>query len=107
MLFDLADKAGTDAERRALALEARDRLLGAFEEGKGCSDFVALQACARNRPDDYAATARLLDSVRITIWEGAREAHDVFEEAPLALGDKHFRAGRFAAALAAFNRALE
>jgi tetratricopeptide (TPR) repeat protein len=107
VLFELADKAGSDAEKRALTLEARDRLQGAFEEGKGRSDFVALLARAHSRLGDYAATARLLDSVRITIWEGAREAHDLFEEAHLALGDEHFRAGRFAEALAEFNRALE
>jgi tetratricopeptide (TPR) repeat protein len=107
VLFELADKAGSDAEKRALTLEARDRLQGAFAEGKGRSDFVALLARSHSRLGDYSATARLLDSVRITIWEGAREAHDLFEEAHLALGDEHFRVGRFAEALAEFNRALE
>lgn len=106
-LFELADRAGTDAEKRALTAQARDRLQGAFEEGKGRSDFIALLARAHNRLGDYAATARLLDSVRITIWEGAREAHDLFEEAHLALGDAHLQAGHAAEALAEFNRALE
>lgn len=107
VLFELADQAGADAEKRALTLQARDCLQGAFEEGRGRSDFVALLARAHSRLGDFAATARLLDSVRITIWEGAREAHDLFEEAHLALGDAHFQAGRYAAALAEFNRALE
>lgn len=107
VLFDLAAKASSDAEKRELTIQARDRLQGAFAEGKGRSDFVALLARSHSRLGDYSATARLLDSVRITIWEGAREAHDLFEEAHLALGDEHFRAGRFAEALAEFNRALE
>jgi tetratricopeptide (TPR) repeat protein len=107
VLFEPADKADSDADKRALTIQARDRLQGAFEEGKGRSDFVALLARAHSRLGDYAATARLLDSVRITIWEGAREAHDLFEEAHLAQGDAHLRAGCAAEALAEFNRALE
>ncbi len=107
VLFALADQAGTDADKRALTGEARDRLQGAFEEGKGRSDFVALLARSHNRLGDYAETARLLDSVRITIWEGAHEAHDLFEEAHLALGDAEMQAGHPAEALAEFNRALE
>lgn len=107
ILFDLADKAGSDADKRALTIEARDRLQGAFEEGKGRSDFVALLARSHNRLGDYAETARLLDSVRITIWEGAHEAHDLFAEAHLALGDAEMQAGHPAEALAEFNRALE
>ncbi|MBE7499226.1 MAG: DUF5107 domain-containing protein [Verrucomicrobiales bacterium] len=106
ILFEFADQASGD-EKRALIVLARDRLQAAFEEGKGRSDFVALLARAYSRLGDYAATARLLDSVRITIWEGAREAHDLFEEAHLALGDAHLAAGRAAEALAEFNRALE
>ena len=87
--------------------QAGDCLRGAFDEGRGRSDFVALLARSYSRLGDYAATAKLLDSVRITIWEGAREAHDLFEEAHLALGDEHLKAGRPAEALAEFNRALE
>lgn len=107
VLFELADKAGSDTEKRALATQARDRLRGALEEGKGRSDFVALLARALTRLDDHAGTAVLLDSVRITIWEGAHEAHDLFEEAHLALGKQHMDAGRAAAALVEFDRALE
>lgn len=107
VLFDLADKAGSDADKRALTIEARDRLQGAFEEGKGRSDFVALLARSHNRLGDFAGTARLLDSVRITIWEGAHEAHDLFAEAHLALGDAQMQGGHAAEALAEFNRALE
>ena len=107
VLFALADKAGAELEARDLILQARDRLQGGFEEGKGRSDFVALLARSYSRLGDHAATARLLDSVRITIWEGAREAHDLFEEAHLALGDEHWTSGLAAAALVEFNRALE
>jgi tetratricopeptide (TPR) repeat protein len=106
VLFALADQA-SETEKRALTVEARDRLNGAFEEGKGRSDFVALLARSHSRLGDHAETARLLDSVRITIWEGAHEAHDLFEEAHLALGDTHLAAGRPTEALAEFNRALE
>jgi tetratricopeptide (TPR) repeat protein len=107
VLFALADKSGSDTEKRELITEARDRLRGAFEEGKGRSDFVALLARSHSRLGDHAATAKLLDSVRITIWEGAHEAHDLFEEAHLALGDAQLKAGHPAEALAEFNRALE
>ena len=106
ILFALADLAA-DEDRRGLTIEARDRLQGAFEEGKGRSDFVALLARSHSRLGDYARTATLLDSVRITIWEGAHEAHDLFEEAHLALGDEHLGAERYGEALAEFDRALE
>ena len=107
VLFALADKAESDAEKRALATEARDRLKAAFAEGKGRSDFVALLARAQNRLDEFAETARMLDSVRVTIWEGAHEVHDLFVQSHLALGEAHLKAGRAAEALAEFNRALE
>jgi tetratricopeptide (TPR) repeat protein len=107
VLFALADKTDSAAEKRELTIEARDRLKGAFEQGKGRSDFVALLARSHSRLGESAETAKLLDSVRITIWEGAHEAHDLFEEAHLALGDAHLKAGRPAEALAEFNRALE
>ncbi len=106
VLFELADQT-TAADQRAFIVQAGDCLRGAFEEGKGRSDFVALLARSYSRLGDWAATAKLLDSVRITIWEGAREAHDLFEEAHLALGDEHLKAGNAAAALAEFDRALE
>lgn len=106
VLFDLADKAAAD-EKRAMIVQAGDCLRGAFAEGQGRSDFVSLLARSYSRLGDHAATAKLLDSVRITIWEGAREAHDLFEEAHLELGDEHLKAGRSAEALIEFNRALE
>jgi tetratricopeptide (TPR) repeat protein len=106
-LFALADKEPAPDRRRDYAALARQVLRGAFEGGKGRSDFVALLARAHTRLGDYAETARLLDSVRITIWEGAREAHDLFEEAHLTLGRGHLAAGRATQALAEFNRALE
>jgi tetratricopeptide (TPR) repeat protein len=107
VLFALSDKADSPERKQELTLRARETLKGAYAAGKGRSDFVALLARAHNRLGDYAQTARLLDSVRITIWEGAREAHDLFEEAHLALGEAHLKAGRAAEALAEFDRALE
>jgi tetratricopeptide (TPR) repeat protein len=107
VLFALADQADTDAAKRELVVEARDRLKGAFAEGRGRSDFVALLARGDSRLGDFAETARMLDSVRVTIWEGAHEAHDLFEQAHLALGDAQLAAGHPAEALAEFNRALE
>jgi tetratricopeptide (TPR) repeat protein len=106
VLFALADQADTDAAKRELVVEARDRLKGAFAEGRGRSDYAALLARSYNRLGDFAETARMLDSVRVTIWEGAHEAHDLFEEAHLALGDAQLAAGHPAEALAEFNRAL-
>jgi tetratricopeptide (TPR) repeat protein len=75
--------------------------------GRNRSDFVALLARAENRLGRFEETARLLDSVRITIWEGAHEVHDLFEEAHVALGRAHLEAGRHTQALEEFNRALE
>jgi tetratricopeptide (TPR) repeat protein len=107
VLFALADKAESDTEKRAFATEARDRLKAAFTEGKGRSDFVALLGRAQNRLGEFAETARMLDSVRVTIWEGAHEVHDLFVQSHLALGDADLKAGRAAEALAQFIRALE
>lgn len=107
VLFALSDQSDSKDEKQALTVQAREALSASFEEGRGRSDFVALLARAHSRLGDYAATARLLDTVRITIWEGAREAHDLFEAAHLALGDEHFAAGRSREALAEFDRALE
>jgi tetratricopeptide (TPR) repeat protein len=107
ILFQQADKTENDETKRALWGQIRTLLQSAFDAGKGRSDFVALLARALNRLGEFSETARLLDSVRITIWEGAREAHDLFEESHLALGQKHLEAGRAAEALAEFNRALE
>jgi tetratricopeptide (TPR) repeat protein len=102
-----ADKAASKEQERELMTKSRAILSAAFETGKGRSDFVALLARAHNRLGEYAETARLLDSVRIIIWEGAREAHDLFEEAHLALGNAHLKEGHADQALAEFNRALD
>jgi len=106
VLLSLAEKVAL-AQRPALLIEARDRLKAAFESGKGRSDFVTLLARAQNDLREFAETARMLDRVRVTIWEGAHELHDRFEEAHLALGEEALKAGRPAEALAEFNRALE
>ncbi len=105
--FALADKETSQETRKHLQEQARDVLQKAFDAGQGRADFVALLARALSRLGDYKETARLLDSVRITIWEGAREAHDLFEQAHLTLGQKELEAGHPEAALAQFNRALE
>ncbi|NLH73914.1 MAG: DUF5107 domain-containing protein [Verrucomicrobia bacterium] len=107
VLHRIADASDSPERKKEAWQRARDSLQSAFEQGKGRSDFVALLARSLMRLGDYPATAKLLDSVRITIWEGAREAHDLFEEAHLALGEEHLQAGRAAEALAEFNRALE
>ncbi len=107
VLFTLADQAKNADRKEELIARARDTLQAAFAGGRVRSDFVALLARAQNRLGNYAATAQLLDTVRITVWEGAHEAHDLFEEAHLALGRAHLEAGRAAAALREFNRALE
>lgn len=107
VLFSLAGGAQSDNEKKELTTKARDTLRAAFAAGKGRSDFVALLARASNRLGEFEKTARLLDSVRITIWEGAREAHGLFEEAHLELGKKNLEAGRAVEALREFDRALE
>jgi tetratricopeptide (TPR) repeat protein len=107
VLFDLADKAPSDSEKHELFIQARDRLRASFDAGKGRSDFISLLGRAQNRLGDFADTARMLDGVRVTVWEGAHEVHDLFEEAHLALGQTHLKAGRAAEALAEFDRALE
>lgn len=107
VLFNLADKAEDRAQKTGLWEEMVNVLKPAFDEGRTRSDYVTLLARAQNRLGRYAETGRLLDTVRVTIWEGGREAHDLFEEAHLALGQEHLAAGRAREALAEFNRALE
>jgi tetratricopeptide (TPR) repeat protein len=107
VLFSLSDKTATPEAKRETITRVRDTLRKSFVAGQGRSDFVALLARAHNRLGEFAETAKLLDAVRITIWEGAREAHDLFEEAHLALGSAHLAAGQNREALAEFNRALE
>lgn len=107
VLFDLADKTDTREQKQTLWTQSRDALKAAFPEGKGRSDFVSLLGRAQNRLGQYAETATMLDQVRVTVWEGSREVHDLFEDAHLALGEAQLKAGRAAEALAEFNRALE
>jgi len=107
VLFALADKAASETDKQALTVQARDCLKTAFGAGKGRSDFVALFARAQNRLGNYAETARMLDTVRVTVWEGSHEVHDLFEQAHLALGEANLKDGRPADALRGFNRALE
>jgi tetratricopeptide (TPR) repeat protein len=107
VLFELAEREESADRKRELTIQAQEILHLAFEQGRGRSDFVALLARAQNRLGQYAETARLLDSVRITIWEGAHEAHDLFVEAHMALGETHLEAGRAGEALREFDRALE
>lgn len=107
VLFTQADKADSPERKKELLARARDTLKAAFAQGKGRSDFVSLLGRAQNRLGEYAETARMLDQVRVTVWEGSREVHDLFEDAHLALGEAHLAAGHPADALADFNRALE
>ncbi|MBN1421881.1 MAG: DUF5107 domain-containing protein [Planctomycetes bacterium] len=106
-LMSLADGAEDPETRTRRIRAARDVLTSAMEAGEGRSDVVTLLATTHNRLGEYDRTARLLDRVRITIWEGAREAHNLFVEAHLAVGDAHLAAGRSQQALAEFDRALE
>jgi tetratricopeptide (TPR) repeat protein len=107
VLFDQAEKADDPARKKELFARAAEVLQSAFAAGKSRSDYVCLLARAHNRLENYRETARLLDSVRITVWEGSHEAHDLFEEAHLALGRAQLKAGQPAQALAEFDRALE
>jgi tetratricopeptide (TPR) repeat protein len=107
VLFTQADKANSAERKKELLARARDTLKAAFPQGKGRSDFVSLLGRAQNRLGEYAATARMLDQVRVTVWEGSREVHDLFEDAHLALGEAQLKAGRAADALTELNRALE
>jgi tetratricopeptide (TPR) repeat protein len=107
VLFALADKAVSDADKQAFVTHARDSLKGAFEAGKTRSDFVALLARAHTRLGENMETVRMLDTVRVTVWEGSHEVHDLFEQAHLALGEAQLKASRPAEALREFDRALE
>ncbi len=102
-----ADKAELAERKKELWARARDVLQPAFASGRGRSDFVALLARAQNKLGDFEDAGFMLDRVRVTVWEGSHEIHDLFEEAHLALGKAHLEAGRAAAALTDFNRALE
>jgi tetratricopeptide (TPR) repeat protein len=107
VLFESAEREESAERKQELTVRVQEILRVAFDQGRGRSDFVALLARAQNRLGQYAETARLLDSVRITIWEGAHEAHDLFEEAHVALGEAQLEAGRAGEALREFDRALE
>jgi tetratricopeptide (TPR) repeat protein len=103
----LADQEKPKDKVRELIAGACEVLTAALAAGRERSDFVVLLARAQNRLGEFAETARLLDSVRIRVWEGSREAHDLFEQAHVGLGRAALAAGRNADALAEFNRALE
>lgn len=107
VLFAMAEKTEAAEKKNAWIAQARDRLAAAFESGRGRADFIALLARAHTRLGNYEETARLLDAVRITIWEGGREVHDLFEQSHLTLGKNHLEAKRYDQALTEFNRALE
>lgn len=107
VLSQLARQTSSGEDKQKLNGKAIQILQAAFPAGQGRADYVSLLARLQNAMGQFAETARLLDSVRVIIWEGSREVHDLFEEAHLALGRAHLEAGRAAEALAEFNRALE
>jgi tetratricopeptide (TPR) repeat protein len=107
VLLAAADRTEDKARKTELWTQARDVLQAAFLSGKSRSDFVCLLARSENLLQDYAATARMLESVRLTVWEGSHEAHDLFEQAHLGLGRAELKAGKPAQALVEFDRALE
>ena len=107
VLLSLAEKASDKPAQDQLSTQARNTLKEAYEAGQGRSDFVALLGKVQNQLGEYAATAKMLDSVRVTVWEGAHEVHDLFEDAHLAMGEALLKSGQFAPALAEFDRALE
>ena len=78
-----------------------------FDTGRTRADFVSLLAKEQNQLGNFAATARMLDNVRVTVWEGGHEVHDLFEQAHLALGEAYLKEGKASEALAEFDRALE
>lgn len=107
VLFSQADKAESKERKSELLARARNTLKTAFQSGRGRSDYVALLGRAYNRLGEYDQAARMLDSVRVTVWEGSHEVHDLFEEAHLELGKQQLADGHPADALKEFNRALE
>jgi tetratricopeptide (TPR) repeat protein len=107
VLLSQADKTDMAERKTELWTQAQRTLQAAFPAGKSRSDYVCLLARCDNRLGKYADTAQLLDAVRITVWEGSHEAHDLFEEAHLALGNAELQAGHPAQALKEFDRALE
>ncbi len=95
------------SEKKALLAKARDVLLGVLPHNMHRADLVEMVARLHNRLDEPEKTAALLDSIRVTSWEGAQGLHDEFRAAHLALGKRHFEAGRFAEAVSEFRRSLE
>jgi tetratricopeptide (TPR) repeat protein len=79
VLFNLAEKADDRTQKLKLWEEIVGSLKTAFDEGRTRSDYVTLLARAQNCLGKHAETAKLLDTVRVTIWEGGREVHDLFE----------------------------
>ena len=107
VVFRQADGSDASDRKHELLAQARDTLKSAFASGKTRADFVALLGRAQNRLGEFDQTARMLDSVRVTVWEGSREVHDLFQDAHLELGKAQLAANRPADALREFNRALD
>ena len=94
-------------EKKALRARARDVLLEVLPYNMHRADIVETAARLHNQLDEPEKAAALLDGIRVTAWEGAQGLHDEFRAAHLALGKRHFEAGRFAEAASEFRRSLE
>lgn len=107
VLIAQADAAKESADRKALREKAREVLLQVLPPNMHRADIIEMAARLHNELDEPEKTAALLDSIRVTSWEGAQGLHDEFRKAHSALGKQHFEAGQYEKAVFEFRRSLE
>jgi len=107
VLIAQAEAAKESAEKRAVRVKARDVLLKVLPPNIHRADIIEMTARLHNQLDEPEKVAELLDSIRVTSWEGAQGLHDEFRKAHFILGKRHFEAERFPEAVSELRRALE
>jgi tetratricopeptide (TPR) repeat protein len=107
VLLAQADAAKESADKKTLREKAREVLLKVLPPNMHRADIIEMTARLHNELDEPEKTAALLDSIRVTSWEGAQGLHDEFRKAHSALGKQHFEAGQYEKAVFEFRRSLE
>jgi tetratricopeptide (TPR) repeat protein len=107
VLLAQADAAKESADKKTLREKAREVLLKVLPPNMHRADIIEMTARLHNELDEPEKTAALLDSIRVTSWEGAQGLHDEFRKAHFALAKQHFEAGQYEKAVLEFRRSLE
>jgi tetratricopeptide (TPR) repeat protein len=107
VLIAQSDAAAESVDKKTLRQKAREVLLNMLPPNIHRADLLEMTARLHNQLDEPEKAAELLDSIRVTNWEGAQGLHDEFRKAHFALGKAHFEAERFDQAAAEFQRSLE